>query len=80
MYVTIEPCQMCVGAMVHARLARLVYGARDPKTGACGSVIDLLAERRINHHTTVEGGVLSVECGSLLQGFFEARRQARSHA
>jgi tRNA(adenine34) deaminase len=76
LYVTLEPCAMCAGAVLHARLARLVYGARDPKTGACGSVIDLFAEPRLNHHTSVEGGVASDACGALLTRFFAARRRA----
>ncbi len=74
LYVTLEPCTMCVGAMLHARLARVVFGATDPKTGACGSVLDLFADSRINHQTTVHGGVLAAECGQLLQDFFAARR------
>jgi tRNA(adenine34) deaminase len=74
LYVTLEPCAMCAGAIMHARIARLVFGARDPKTGACGSVVDLFAERRINHHTTVMGGVRADECGALLSAFFAARR------
>ncbi len=74
MYVTLEPCAMCAGAIMHARIARLVFGARDPKTGACGSVVDLFAERRINHHTAVVGGVRADECGALLSAFFAARR------
>jgi tRNA(adenine34) deaminase len=74
LYVTIEPCAMCAGAILHARIARLVFGARDPKTGACGSVIDLFAEPRLNHHTTVLRGVLADECGKLLADFFAARR------
>lgn len=74
LYVTLEPCAMCVGAIMHARIARVVYGAVDPKTGACGSVIDLFAESRLNHHTEVFGGVLAEECGGLLSGFFSARR------
>jgi tRNA(adenine34) deaminase len=65
---------MCAGAILHARIARLVFGARDPKTGACGSVVDLFAEPRLNHHATVGGGVLADECGKLLSGFFAARR------
>lgn len=78
LYVTIEPCAMCAGAIMHARIARLVYGARDPKTGACGSIVDLFAERRINHHTTVTSGVLAAEAGGLLSRFFGARRGAGS--
>ena len=74
LYVTIEPCAMCAGAMLHARIARVVYGARDPKTGACGSVIDLFADPRLNHHAVVIGGVRAEECGMLLSGFFAARR------
>jgi len=74
LFVTLEPCAMCAGAMLHARIGRLVYGARDPKTGACGSVIDLFAEQRLNHHATVDGGVLAAECGGLLADFFAARR------
>ena len=63
LYVTLEPCAMCAGAIMHARLARLVFGARDPKTGACGSVVDLFADARLNHHTRVDGGVRADECG-----------------
>ncbi len=74
LYVTLEPCLMCVGAMFHARIARVVYGASDPKTGAAGSVLNLFAETRLNHHAEVEGGVLAVECGKLLSDFFAARR------
>jgi tRNA(adenine34) deaminase len=74
LYVTLEPCAMCVGAMLHARLARVVYGARDPKTGAAGSVVDLFAQRDLNHHTAVEGGVMQKECGALLASFFKERR------
>jgi tRNA(adenine34) deaminase len=76
LYVTLEPCAMCAGAIMHARLARLVYGARDPKTGACGSVIDLFGEPRLNHHTSVEGGVCADACGALLTRFFAERRRA----
>jgi tRNA(adenine34) deaminase len=75
LYVTIEPCAMCAGAILHARIRHLVFGARDPKTGACGSVIDLLAERRLNHHTTVTGDVAAEACGRLLSDFFGARRR-----
>jgi tRNA(adenine34) deaminase len=74
LYVTLEPCAMCAGAIQHARIARLVYGARDPKTGACGSVVDLFAEAKLNHHTVVNGGVLAVRCGRLLSDFFAERR------
>jgi tRNA(adenine34) deaminase len=74
LYVTLEPCAMCAGAIIHARLRRLVFGARDPKTGACGSVIDLFAEARLNHHTRVTADVLAGECGALLSAFFAARR------
>jgi tRNA(adenine34) deaminase len=74
-YVTLEPCAMCVGAIQHARVRRLVFGARDPKTGACGSIVDLMAEQRLNHHCTVQGDVLAAQCGALLSEFFAARRQ-----
>jgi len=74
LYVTLEPCAMCAGAIMHARLARLVFGARDPKTGACGSVVDLFAEPRLNHHTGVSGGVAAAACAQLLTQFFAARR------
>ena len=74
LYVTLEPCAMCVGALVHARVARIVYGAPDPKTGACGSVFDLAASAKMNHRIDVVGGVLAEECGALLKQFFAARR------
>lgn len=74
LYVTLEPCAMCAGVIQHARLTKLVYGASDPKTGACGSVINLMTETKLNHHTTVIGGVLAEECGSLLSTFFKQRR------
>ena len=74
LYVTLEPCAMCAGAIMHARIARLVYGAGDPKTGACGSVVDLFAETRLNHHASVTRGVRAGECGQLLSDFFAARR------
>jgi tRNA(adenine34) deaminase len=76
LYVTLEPCVMCAGAMMHARISRVVYGATDPKTGACGSVLDLFAQEKLNHHTEVSGGVLAEECGVLLKEFFAARRLA----
>jgi tRNA(adenine34) deaminase len=75
LYVTLEPCAMCAGAIQHARIARLVFGARDPKTGACGSVIDLFAESRLNHHAAVIPGVRAAECAKLLSQFFAARRR-----
>jgi tRNA(adenine34) deaminase len=74
LYVTLEPCAMCAGAIMHARVRRLVFGARDPKTGACGSVVDLFGEARLNHHTGVIAEVLAAECGALLSAFFAARR------
>lgn len=76
LFVTLEPCAMCVGAMLHARLARVVFGAADPKTGAAGSVVDLFAEPRLNHRTQVQGGVLAAECSAVLQEFFRQRRDA----
>ncbi|HEX2831156.1 MAG TPA: tRNA adenosine(34) deaminase TadA [Burkholderiales bacterium] len=75
LYVTLEPCSMCAGAMLHARIARVVYGAADPKTGACGSVLDLFAETRLNHHAAVTPGVLAADAVTLLQRFFLARRR-----
>lgn len=75
LYVTLEPCTMCVGAMMHARVKRVVFGAHDPKTGACGSVINLFAEKALNHHAMVEGGVLEDECVQLLKDFFAIRRK-----
>jgi tRNA(adenine34) deaminase len=74
LYVTLEPCTMCAGAIVLARVARVVYGASDPKAGACGSVLDVLSEPRLNHHPEVAGGLLAQECGELLSGFFASRR------
>jgi tRNA(adenine34) deaminase len=74
LYVTLEPCAMCLGAMFHARLARVVFGAPDPKTGVCGSVLNLSLEKQLNHHTHVEGGVLAQECGDTLRQFFKERR------
>ena len=80
LYVTLEPCAMCAGAIMNARINRVVYGAADPKSGACGSVVDLFAENRLNFHTTVAGGVLAGEAAKLLQDFFSARRRAGSDA
>ena len=77
LFVTLEPCAMCAGAIMHARIARLVYGARDLKTGVHGSVVDLFAVDRLNHHTAVIGGVLADECSQMLSGFFAARRAKR---
>jgi tRNA(adenine34) deaminase len=74
LYVTLEPCVMCCGAIMHARVERVVFGARDPKTGAAGSVIDLFTEARLNHHAEVQGGLLAEECGTLLSNFFAERR------
>ena len=80
LYVTLEPCVMCSGAMMHARLARVVYGAADPKTGACGSVVNLFEQEQLNHHTDITGGVLAEECGAMLKNFFAARRAAAAAA
>ena len=74
LYVTLEPCTMCAGAMLHARVDRIVYGASDPKTGAAGSVLDVFSLKQINHQTTVEGGIMGEECGELLRSFFKERR------
>lgn len=80
LYVTLEPCAMCAGAIMHARIARVVYGASDPKTGACGSIVDLFAERRLNHHADVTPGVLAGECGDVLTAFFAGRRNRQLEA
>jgi tRNA(adenine34) deaminase len=80
LYVTLEPCVMCSGAMMHARLAKVVYGATDPKTGACGSVLNLFEQEQLNHHTEVAGGVLAGDCGAMLKSFFAARRAAAAEA
>jgi len=74
LYVTLEPCAMCAGAIVLARVPRVVYGASDPKAGACGSVLDVLGESRLNHRPEVAGGLLALECGELLSEFFASRR------
>ena len=76
LFVTLEPCVMCSGAMMHARLARVVYGAADPKTGACGSVLNLFEQEKLNHHTELVGGVLADEASAMLRGFFAERRAA----
>ena len=75
LYVTLEPCAMCAGAMMHARIARVIFGASDPKTGACGSVVDLFAEQRLNHHAKVTGGILADTCAQQLKDFFALRRK-----
>ena len=74
LYVTLEPCIMCAGAMLHARVERVVFGATDPKTGAAGSVLNVFSEKQINHQTQVEGGIMSDECGQILRDFFKGRR------
>ena len=81
MYVTLEPCSMCAGAIILARLGRLVYGARDPKAGACGSVLDVIHEPSLNHRVEITAGVLAEECGGLLREFFmRKRREAESRS
>jgi len=74
LYVSLEPCTMCAGAMLHARVDRIVYGAADPKTGAAGSILDVFSSKQINHQTIVEGGMMAEECGQLLRDFFKERR------
>ncbi len=76
LYVTLEPCAMCIGAIFHARISRVVFGASDPKTGAAGSVLNLFDVEKLNHHAEVWGGIRAEECGALLSSFFAARRQA----
>lgn len=76
LYVTLEPCIMCAGAMMHARLARVVYAATDPKTGAAGSVVNLFDQEQLNHHTAVEGGLMADEASAMLKAFFAERRNA----
>lgn len=80
LFVTLEPCVMCVGAMFHARVARVVYGAKEPKTGAAGSVFNLFTEPLLNHHARIEGGVLAEECGKVLSDFFAMRRAQQKAA
>ena len=75
LYVTLEPCAMCAGAIILARLGRLVYGAHDPKAGACGSVLDVIHEPRLNHRVPITSGVLEGECGALLKAFFQRKRR-----
>jgi tRNA(adenine34) deaminase len=77
LFVTLEPCAMCAGAILHARIARVVYGARDPKSGAHGGVVDLFAVERINHHTEIVGGILADECARILSDFFTERRAGK---
>ena len=77
LYVTLEPCAMCAGAIQYARIGQLVFGAKDPKTGACGSVVNLMTEDKLNHHTEVASGVLESECGQLLSDFFKQRRLSK---
>ena len=80
LFVTLEPCAMCAGAILHSRIARVVYGARDPKTGVHGSVVDLFAVDRLNHHTEIVGGILAEECGRLFSDFFVSRRAKREES
>jgi tRNA(adenine34) deaminase len=80
LFVTLEPCAMCSGAMLHARLARVVYGASDPKTGACGSIVNLFEQDQLNHQTELVGGVMAQECGALLKEFFAERRRDAQQA
>ena len=80
LYVTLEPCVMCSGAMMHARLSRVIYGALDPKTGACGSVVNLFEQEKLNHHAEIVGGVMADEAGAMLKGFFAERRSAARKA
>ena len=79
LYVTLEPCAMCAGAIMHARLSRVVYGAADPKSGACGSVVNLFSEKRLNHHALIVGGVMAEEATELLRSFFSGRRKVAGY-
>ncbi|NOL49673.1 tRNA adenosine(34) deaminase TadA [Pelistega europaea] len=79
LYVTLEPCPMCLGAIVHARIKQVIFGASDPKTGACGGVIAMHANPLLNHQTTISTGVLSEECAGLLRRFFQERRKSNEH-
>jgi tRNA(adenine34) deaminase len=79
LYVTVEPCAMCAGAIQHARIGRVVFGTQEPKTGACGSVVDLFADARLNHHAQVEGGLLAEESAALIAAFFQQRRAEARH-
>jgi tRNA(adenine34) deaminase len=80
LYVTLEPCAMCSGAIMHARLKRVVFAATDPKTGACGSVVNLFAQPQLNHHTQVQGGLMGEESAALLKDFFAERRRQKQMA
>jgi tRNA(adenine34) deaminase len=80
LFVTLEPCMMCVGAMLHARVKRVVFGAMEPKTGVCGSVMNLPDEAKLNHHATFTGGALADECGAMLKDFFAERRKLKTSA
>ncbi|MHB1301082.1 MAG: tRNA adenosine(34) deaminase TadA [Burkholderiales bacterium] len=75
LFVTLEPCLMCAGAIQHARISRLIFGAKDPKTGACGSVLNVFEDARINHHASVTSGILEEECSGILKQFFSEKRQ-----
>jgi len=74
LYVTLEPCTMCIGAILHARIKHLVYGAKDPKTGAIESVLNIADNKQLNHHLTIQGGIMEKECGDLLKAFFKEKR------
>ncbi len=80
LYVTLEPCPMCAGALVNARIARVVYGADDPKAGACGTLMDIVSDTRLNHRMPVTSGILGAECGAVLTEFFRAKRRPSQNA